>query len=497
MPIRFPLLAKILLWFFLNLLVLAAVGYGLFRMQFRLGLDSLLAGRAGERVQALSEVINAELRAKPVRLWDESLENYSRAYQADFLLFRSDGTQVAGQSTTLPAPVRAKLAERRGAGEGFGRGPPPGRGPRRDLETAHTQPLARFFVHTRDPAGYWVGVCLPLTESAQGRMWPLTLMVRSDSLSLGGLLFDVTPWLVAGLGAVLFSVLFWLPLVRGLTRSLSRMTQATEQIAEGRFETRVNERRRDELGRLGLAINRMAARLAGFVTGQKRFLGDIAHELRSPLARMQMALGILEERADAGQKTYVADVREEVEEMSGLVDELLTFSRAGLQQRKARREPVPVAALLAEVVAREAAEPGQVETTAADALAALAEPELLRRALGNVLRNAVRYAGHAGPIRLAAVLRGREVVITVADQGPGVPAESLAQIFDPFYRGEASRSRESGGAGLGLAIVKTCIEACQGRVSARNLSPAGLEVEIILPAAPLVPPPSSGGDEAT
>lgn len=483
MKLRFPLLAKILLWFFLNLVVLGVVFYAVFRMQFRLGLDSLLAGRSGERIQALSDVIDAELKAKPARTWGESLKNFGNAYQADFLLFRTDGLQVAGTPTTLPAEVRAKLAERRGTGEGAGRGPPAGRGPWRTVEASRTTPLAKFFVRAGDPARYWVGVCLPLTESGQGRSWPLTLLVASDSLSLGGLLFDATPWVVVGFGALLFSVLFWIPLVRNLTRSLSHMTHATEQIAEGQFEARVNERRRDELGRLAQAINRMAARLAGFVTGQKRFLGDIAHELCSPLARMQVALGILEERSGSEQKAYVADVREEVEQMSGLVNELLSFSKAGLRQKELPLEAVPLETLAQEVIAREVPADCQVELAIAASLRVLAEPELLRRALANVLRNAARYAGAAGPIRVSALAKDGLVIVAVADQGPGVKEDVLPQIFDPFFRGEASRSRDSGGAGLGLAIVKSCVEACQGRVSARNLAPSGLCVEIVLRAA--------------
>ena len=329
-----------------------------------------------------------------------------------------------------------------------------------------------------------MGVCLPLTEPGASRPWPLTLLLVSDSLSAGGLFFDLTPWVVVGFGAVIFSVLFWIPLVRGVTRSLSQMTRATEQISEGRFEARVDERRGDELGRLGQAINRMAARLAGFVTGQKRFLGDIAHELCSPIARMQVALGILEQRADEKQKAYVADLREEVEQMSRLVNELLSFSKAGLTPQEinwSRSTSRPRPGACWRWRRRRTA---RCELQIPDDLSVLAEPELLSRALANLVRNAVRYAGQAGPITVSAARKDGEVVVTVADQGPGVPEASLQQIFDPFFRGEPSRSRDTGGVGLGLAIVKTCVEACQGTVTARNRAPQGLEVQIVLKAAP-------------
>jgi len=305
----------------------------------------------------------------------------------------------------------------------------------------------------------------------------------SDSLSAGGLFFDPMPWVIVGFGAVIFSVLFWIPLVQGVTRSLSQMTRATEQISEGRFDTRVDERRGDELGRLGQAVNRMAARLSGFVTGQKRFLGDIAHELCSLLARIQVALGILEQRADDKQKAYVDDLREEVEQMSRLVNELLSFSKAGLTPREVKLEPVNLATTARRVLESEAAQNSQVQIQIPDNLSVLAQPELLSRALSNLVRNAVRYAGRAGPITVSALRKDDTVVVTVADQGPGVPETSLQQIFDPFFRAEASRSRDTGGVGLGLAIVKTCVEACQGTVSARNRAPQGLEVQIVLKAA--------------
>ena len=396
MKLRFPLLPKILAWFFLNLVVLGAAFFFVLKVQFRFGLDSLLAGRVGDRIQAVSDVMTGELKAKPLSGWDGILKNFGKAYKVQFLLFRQDGTQVAGESVTLPSSVVAKVTERHGMGEGLGRGPPQGRGPRYGREGPAGEPQARFILRTAAPAHYWVGVCLPLTEPGASRPWPVTLLLVSDSLSAGGLFFDPTPWVIVGFGTLIFSVLFWIPLVRGVTRSLAQMTRAAEQISEGRFEARVDERRGDELGRLGQAINRMAARLAGFVTGQKRFLGDIAHELCSPIARIQVALGILEQRADDKQRAYVNDLREEVEQMSRLVNELLSFSKAGLTPQEVKLEPVNLAATARRVVELEAAQNSQVQIQIPDGLSVLAQPELLFRALANLVRNAVRYAGQAG-----------------------------------------------------------------------------------------------------
>ena len=227
----------------------------------------------------------------------------------------------------------------------------------------------------------------------------------------------------------------------------------------------------------------MAGRLGEYVTGQKRFLGDIAHELCSPLARMEMALGILDQRADPAQRDYVDDVREEVRAMSALVNELLSFSKAGLRTKDLELRAVPLAELCARVIAREAQGKADIIVNVGAALSVLADPDLLARALGNVLRNAVRYAGDAGPVTITATVRGADVLLTIADSGPGVPPETLHRLFDPFYRPETARTREGGGAGLGLAIVKSCVEACGGSVAVKNTQPCGLEVAMTLRGA--------------
>ena len=122
MKLRFLLLPKILVWLFLNLVVLGAVLLIALNVQFRFGLDSLLAGRMGERIQSVSDVISVELKAKPVADWNEVLKQFGEAYKLQFYLFRRDGTQLAGENIPLPVAVAAKISERRGMGEGLGRG---------------------------------------------------------------------------------------------------------------------------------------------------------------------------------------------------------------------------------------------------------------------------------------------------------------------------------------------------------------------------------------
>jgi two-component system sensor histidine kinase CpxA len=190
-------------------------------------------------------------------------------------------------------------------------------------------------------------------------------------------------------------------------------------------------------------------------------------------------LGIFDQNATtARDRERLEDLREEVTRMSDLVNELLSFSKASLQPSAIKLAPVAVLEIAERAARREGADSVQCEI--APDVRAMADPDLLLRALANLVRNAVRYAGSSGPIAIRAERAGLEVIIRVVDNGPGVPPDSVSRLFDPFYRPELARDRETGGAGLGLAIVKTCVESCQGSVSCRNLAPKGFEVAIRL-----------------
>ncbi len=307
------------------------------------------------------------------------------------------------------------------------------------------------------------------------------VVVASDSFTGRGLFFDPTPYLAVAVAIIGLSILFWLPFVRRITNAVGQMTSAAESIAEENFAVRVNDKRTDEIGRLGKSINHLAERLAGFVTGQKRFLGDISHELNSPLARMQFALTILEDRVDEKNLAYVQDVREEVELMSKLVSELLTFSKAGIKTADVKLNQIRLRPLVNAAAQRETAqERAEMILEINDDLQVLANAELLERAVANVIRNAIRYAGNTGAITIKAEAQADKIRLTIADQGAGVADGELEKLFDPFYRLESDRARATGGAGLGLAIVKSCVEACGGRVFAENLKPNGFQVTMLL-----------------
>lgn len=533
MRLQLPLYVRILGLFLLNILVIAAAFVAVFRMQFHLGLDSFLAGQARQRVRALSNVVIRELRDAPSDATDAVLARFSESFGLSLYVFRANGDQLAGPQMVLPPEVN-RLIRRQGLG--WGRGGLPGGGsglqrgprfgqnvpgdpatgtqpppldtrvdPREPFPESLPQPPLRrgnpeagrgpggrwlegvdravlppdFFIKSAEPTRYWAGTFfLPGPPGAVGP--PHVLLIASDSITGGGLFFDFRPWVVAGCGGLVVSALLWLPFVRSITRSLGQMTRTTADISVGHFEARVASCRRDELGQLAEAINEMAGRLEGFVKGQRRFLGDIAHELCSPLARIQTALGILEQRAEPKDQPYVMGLQEEAQHMSQLVDELLSFSKASIDRSNTVLGPVNLAEVVTNAVRREQIAGVEIRQDIPADLIAQANTDLLQRAVANLLRNAIRHAGPSGPITLNGWREGGQILLEVADQGSGVPDDSLANLFDPFYRVDPSRARDTGGVGLGLTIVKTCVEACGGSVGARNRTEGGLAVTIRL-----------------
>lgn len=468
MRLKLSLFTRIVLWFFLNLAVISGVLFALFNLQFRLEPNSPLLAGASDRIENIARAITDDIRDKSPAQRENILRQYSETYRLDFSIYANDGERLAG-TAEIPREVLELIKARPP------RMVPPGQNSSGDRPPPRPGPFPVSTMKTSNPARYWAVVRIPVYQPGTPEPLRAALTASSDSITGNGIFFDPKPWLV--IAAVVFglSILLWFPFVRSLTKTIRQMTSAAEKMAEENFDVRVDDHRTDELGRLGRAINHMAGRLNGFVTGQKRFLGDISHELNSPLARMNFALGILEERTDKASQKYVADVQEEVQLMTQLVAELLAYARAGLKTSTIRLENVRLLPLVQQVVSREAAA-CTVNIEVNESVVAMAQPDLLSRALANLVRNAIRYAAASGPITISAAQNSDRIRLTVADCGAGVPEEEITKLFDPFYRPETDRARNSGGAGLGLAIVKTCVEACQGRVSARNLKPAGFEV---------------------
>jgi two-component system sensor histidine kinase CpxA len=261
---RLPLFTKVLFLSFLNLCLLGLVVDLIVRAQFRLHPGSFLLAPAQGRMIAAGHALALELEEIHPERWNETLARYGQTYRVTFVLFDETGERVAGPELPVPAEVAVKIPRRQRVREG----PPPAntpepKGPPQEPGRAARAPAPPLFLTaTTHPTGYWAGVRVPVRQDRPENPHPGTLLMMSPSLLASQLFFDITPWLTIGLAVILVSVVCWLPFIRGLTRSISQMTRAAGQIAEGRFEVQVSARRRDELGQLGATVNRMASRLS-------------------------------------------------------------------------------------------------------------------------------------------------------------------------------------------------------------------------------------------
>ncbi len=281
---------------------------------------------------------------------------------------------------------------------------------------------------------------------------------------------------------------YWL--ARYLTTPLLKLRTTTNQLAEGDLGARVATnlaKRRDEVGELGRDFNTMAERLQSMVKAQQRLLGDISHELRSPLARLGVALGLARQRSGAEASSALDRIERESENLNEMISQLLTLTRleSGTDGRK--RSAVDLDALVREVSEDADFEARSlnrsVQVVASDKCSINGVEDLLRSAVENVVRNAVRFTPEGTAVEVALRKQNGSgdnfAVISVRDRGNGVPAESLEKIFRPFYRTEDARDRQSGGGtGLGLAITERAVRMHGGTVHAANSPEGGLAVEM-------------------
>lgn len=542
---RFPLSAKITCLFLLNMLVLVVAGYLLMRQSWSLAalpatrsnkLDLAAAAMVPELerkpLREWDSVLDAAAKKHGVTFFLYSQRGPRLAGSPDFLPGNVHSAAITQPMHRGPAPRPREFGDhphpRRGGpfdefddhphprhGGPFDEFddhplPPPG-GPfdefdedpspapgRKDGPPVDTHATAKAPLKTdsassdttqappkddnpvlMSPEGYWAYTFTKIDHP--NHSGKVALIARSDSPTGRGFYSDHQTlfWIVAGLTVV--SVLLWLPFVRSTTHGLRQMHAAATKISLGDFSTRVSEKRSDELGALGRIVNHMADQIGGLVDGQKRLLGDIAHELSSPIARMQAVVGILENQIDPVTQPdsvrYISRLDDELQHMGQLVQELLSLSKASLK-RTIELRPLALEPLLRRVIQREQQNNAVTQLHVPSGLRVMSDPELLSRAVGNVLRNSIRYASQGEPISLSAKIEGDNVVIQISDHGPGVPETALPYLFDAFYRPDTARTRETGGSGLGLAIAKTCAEATGGNITAANREVGGLEVEI-------------------
>ncbi len=322
------------------------------------------------------------------------------------------------------------------------------------------------------------------------------------------------PHEIPGLGitiAVITSGLMCYLLAWSLTSPVARLRKAAQSLAAGDLSARAGapaSGRGDELAELMRDFDRMAERIEGLVDSQSRLLKDVSHELRSPLARLSVALGLARQKANPENAPELASslnrIELEADRLNQLIQRLLTISRLESRTDGLRKTILSLRELV-EQVARDAEyeTPGRgcrvialanrtgnasddTAEDAADEFMVEADPDLLRSAVENVVRNATRYTaeGTTVEVRLERqrATHGDELVVRVLDSGPGVPEEALEKIFEPFYRLDDARNRQTGGAGLGLSIADRAVRLHGGQLRASNRNEGGLEIEIRIPA---------------
>jgi two-component system sensor histidine kinase CpxA len=293
-----------------------------------------------------------------------------------------------------------------------------------------------------------------------------------------------TPWIVLlfqGLILLTVAVLCW-PLAFHIGSPLRSLARVVERFGQGELTTRAQLTRKDEIGNLARSFDRMADRIETLLTAERRLLQDVSHELRSPLARLSFATELVATEPDRDKA--IQRIRKEVSRLSLLVGSLLEMTRAEGDPAAAQRRQ-----FLLDEIMRDLVEDCTVEATARGCRIAYVsgrnvhltgDPELIRRAAENVLRNAIRYSPEGAAVEVGVGIDGGFAQLRIADEGPGVPEADLTRIFEPFYRVDDSRTAATGGVGLGLAIAMRAVRLHNGSIEARNLNP-GFLVTIRIP----------------
>ncbi|MBP7473961.1 MAG: HAMP domain-containing protein [Pyrinomonadaceae bacterium] len=289
------------------------------------------------------------------------------------------------------------------------------------------------------------------------------------------------------LGGILFTAtLLCYLLALYLTSPIRKLRLATNRLADGDLTTRVAPllgRRRDEIGDLARDFDEMAERIENLITSQKRLNSDISHELRSPLARMNVALEIAKQKSSPDTQPILNRIESESHRLNEMIGRLLTLAKLESGAEEVERVRVDLTELVRDVAADaefEAQGKGRyVELTKIEPCTVMGSENLLRSAIENVLRNAVRYTAEGTAVDVALQANNGDAILTISDHGGGVPSDELENLFRPFYRVGEDRTRRTGGIGLGLAIADRAVKAHKGSITARNYN-GGLQIEIAL-----------------
>ncbi len=286
--------------------------------------------------------------------------------------------------------------------------------------------------------------------------------------------------------ALIGSLLCYL-LARYITTPISKLRDATNLIAQGDFGVRTRNEvghRRDELGQLANDFDEMAGQIENLIKSEKRLTQDISHELRSPLARMNVALELARKKANEETMPLIARLEGESDRLNDLIGQLLTLSKLETGAREFDRTSLEISRLIEDIVEdsdfEAKANKKSVEIVQNDKAKVFGNERLLRSAIENVLRNAIRYTKEGSSVEVSVLNKDQKAAVLIRDHGGGVPEEELGKLFKPFYRVQEARDRKSGGIGLGLAIAERAVSSHDGEISAENTGD-GLLVEIVLP----------------
>jgi two-component system sensor histidine kinase CpxA len=285
--------------------------------------------------------------------------------------------------------------------------------------------------------------------------------------------------------AILAAAVVSLLLARYVSSPVVRLQKASRALAAGALETRVGApftRRHDEVGTLARDFDAMAERIQALVTAKETLLRDVSHELRSPLARIRMALALAQRRAGAESQNDLSRIEREAERLDALVGQVMTLTRLRTTNAP-RRDMVRLDRVIGEVVddARFEYPDAQVEYAPSREVSLRGDADGLKSAIENVVRNALTYGDRSKPIEVRLESTGDRATVRVLDQGPGVPESELKRIFEPFYRTDKSRDHRQDGQGIGLAITTRVMELHGGSVTAANRAQGGLEIALELP----------------
>ncbi len=327
------------------------------------------------------------------------------------------------------------------------------------------------------------GIAVRQVTAPSGRKYSLAFQASPSQLVPLSEAIGSHPYLRLGV-ITLIAIGLCLVLTLHITRPLGKLQQAASDIADGRLKTRVKPaigRRHDEIAMLGEDFDRMAEQIERLVTAQRNLLGDVSHELRSPLARLIVALSLLKHGQGEEAVEYQSRIGIEAERLDKMIGQLLTLTRIDSGVDSNLRETFDLANLVQEVVAdgdfEARAQNRSVQFVANESCTITGVAELIRSAVENVIRNAVRHTAPGTAVEVTIERQSSAILLRVRDHGPGVPDAMLQDIFLPFHRVAAGAN----GSGLGLAIADRVVRMHNGTIQAYNAREGGLVIDIKLP----------------